>query len=202
MQYYPHWLDYFELALGAGGALCFLAMQPQPEGPKRGWLKLAACASIGLAVSLAGICGALFNARAMHYEEQGQIFNVVRHGGRSASTKFSLRSGDGQVAGLSFSSDVPQIVDGELADVVFQADSYVVLHVTIVQGDYGGFEKSASDGIFGSWISILGGLALMAYGILNWVSDGTGIVVESEANQLPPDGDVDQSSLLHQGSDR
>jgi hypothetical protein len=198
MALYPDWLDYAGWSLAGIGLLCLLLMLPQPTGTTRGYLKLSALVLLGVGAGIGAITGILFNLRAPVLHAQGELFQVSHHGGKGSHTDFGLRTPTGDIDGLSISSNVEAIAEGEVASVEYQQFSNRVLGVRIVDGAYRGVETTATNGLFGSCLLLLGSVVLAGYGFLDWMSDGTAIPAETaEDTVAAPDGDVDTQSMLN-----
>ncbi len=195
MSYYPAWLDYAGWLFVVAGALCAMAMAPEPTGRKRGYLKLVACELIALGIGFLGAGGVLFNMRAPDLTARGELFDVVRHSGRGSSTNFRLRVPTGEIDGLSISSAIHQIADGDIAEVEYQAGSYAVIDIRIVTGRYSGYEATGQNGMAGAVVTLVAAPVLALFGIMNWLSDGTA-TPSSRENKPAPDGDVDTKSML------
>jgi hypothetical protein len=87
-------------------------------------------------------------------------------------------------------------LDGEVVRVTYQDGSHAALQVQILEGPYAGYNHVESDGLIPSWMAMFLAFALGAYGVLDWLNDGTAITVEAQSRPVP-DGDVDTQSMLN-----
>ena len=195
MSYTPPWLTPLGYVLVFAGVVCFFIEKTQPVGPKRGRLKLIALACIGMGIVACSTSALILNQRAPHLTVDGMLSAVRKQGGRGASTSFEVLSPQGpSIPRFSMSGSRNAVVDGETATVVYQAGSFSALRVSVTSGPHAGDVETDSDGTFGAVFLVIVGLAALAYGVINFVSDGT--ADDPEDNTAPPDG-VDSPSLLH-----
>lgn len=178
MTYYPDWFDYAKwLFVGFGAFGGFLTLS-EPAGRKRGLLKLGFCTLLASGIVIGALGGVLFNLRAPHLTAEGTLFDVNVHHGKSSSTVFRLRTTTtDEIDGLSMSGAHDDLLNGAVARVTYQDGSLSVLRVQILEGPYAGKDHSEIDGLVPSWIALFFGVGLAAYGVLNWLKDGTGAPV-------------------------
>jgi hypothetical protein len=200
VDYYPRWFDYAAWIIAGSGALCFLAMLPEPSGRKRGLLKLVSCLLLAIGAAFGATAGILFNLRAPHLTARGEIFNVVIHTGKGSETRFRLRVPTGEIDELHLSSALREISDGETVEVVYQADTDAILHLRILDGPYQGYQSKSNSGMGGPVLGAIAAFALAFYGVLDWFTDGTAASSPSSDNQAAVDGDVDTASMLNLNS--
>lgn len=198
MTYYPDWFDYAKWLFVGFGALGGFLTLSEPAGRKRGLLKLGFCTLLASGIVIGALGGVLFNLRAPHLTAEGTLFDVfVRHGKRSYTT-FRLRSTTtSEIDGLSMSSAHDDLLNGEVARVTYQDGSLLALRVLVLEGPNAGKDHTEIDGLIPSWIALVFGIGLAAYGVLNWLKDGTGIPFRRRRQPAAPDGDVDSQSMLH-----
>jgi hypothetical protein len=195
MTYYPVWFDGVTWTAIAGGVVCFLAMKAIAVGPKRGYVKLAACLLMAIGLGFGGAGGVLFNARAPHLEANGTISYVAIHSGRGSSTTFTLITAQGTLKGLSISAARDQIATGEHAQVFYQAESMRALEVHVLDGPGADFSYSDSDGTVGAAFTLFAALMFGIYGVVNFITGGTGAPALDDNSPSPP-GDADSKSIL------
>ena len=194
MSYYPPWFDVAEWILIGAGLLGWLVMKAFAPGRVRGLLKLCGCLSVAVGMIFGGIGSLLFNERAPHLTAEGRFGHVVLHTGKGSSTYFDLLGGQAHDR-LYLPSAKSEVQDGELADVTYQAQSGLVLSLHIVDGPHAGFDYSGTDHSFGAFATLFAALVLACYGVLNFVSDGTGEPAQKD-NSPSPAGEADTGSML------
>jgi hypothetical protein len=197
MSFYPPWLDYLAYALAIAAALVGWAVRSQPVGLRRGRLKLTALLFLSTAILLGAVDAIVFNTRAPRLTAQGIVSNVAKSHGRNSYTVFSLTTSTGEIDGLQLGSVIDQIVNNESAVIIYQAGSNKVLQITITNGFASGYTTSRSDGMTGSVAALIAGIIVLAYAILNFLSDGQGTPPPSSSEFKPaPDGEVDTKSII------
>jgi hypothetical protein len=196
---YGVWFDYMCWAIEIAGAVCGFSMLSEPAGRKRGLLKLSTCLLLATGFGCASTKGILFNLRAPTLNATGQLFDVFHHNGKNSSTDFRLRVPTGKIDALHLDSDRLRIMNGELARVTYQADSYALLHIEILDGPYAGYTADGSNGLTGAIWGLLASICIAAYGIVNWISDGNATTPDSDTRAMP-DGGVDTQSMLNLNS--
>jgi hypothetical protein len=195
VTYYPGWFDGVMGIAIVCGCVCFIAMKWLAAGRTRGLLKLAACLLMAIGLAFGGSGGVLFNSRAAHLTVDGTVSNVVIHTGKGSSTTFALTNAQGEFDGLHISSAKSQISSGEHAHIVYQAGSMVVLELSVLDGPGAGLTYSEGDGTTGAIFTLFIALVFAIYGIVNFISGGTGAPALYD-NTPPSPGDADSKSII------
>ena len=173
-----------------------IAVMTRDSGRLRGFAKLGAFLLASVTLGLIGLMGILFNARAPHLQASGMFSHVVMHTGKGSSTRFNLIGHSQEtINSLHISSAKSQIMAGEDAEIIYQAQSGLVLSLHIVDGPHAGFIYTESDRGGEGYFAILLAIGLAGFGIVNFFNDGSAYAGGRDDSPAP-EGDTDARSML------
>jgi len=173
MSYYPGWFDYAKWIPLLCAVVCFLAMNAFKPGRPRGYLRLTGCILVAIGLCFGAVISIVFDAHAPHIAAEGAITLTSIHSGKGSSTTFSLTNMPLTGPRLRMDGAHHQVVDGERADVTYQAQTGTVLSLHVLDRPNAGFDYTDTVGGFGPYFVFLIAAAFALYGIIDWNIDGT-----------------------------